>query len=71
MTESQPNAFDPDHLFPSLLIQLTRVYDVGIAILRNMNKDEADALVEFHEHGGFLSPPPSYTLEDEDGEIEE
>lgn len=38
-------------------ITLVRIYDVMIALLRNVNPTEADALVRLHEQGEFLSPP--------------
>lgn len=63
--EELPNAFDADHLFPSLLIQMTRVYDVGLAILKELNPEAANNLLTWHEAGNFISPPPSYNEEQE------
>jgi hypothetical protein len=40
-----------------------RIYDVLIAVLRNLNPNEAEALVEAHSRGILLAPPPSYVVE--------
>ena len=41
-------------------ITMTRIYDALIVLLRNINPEEAKALVEAHEKGILLAPPPSY-----------
>jgi len=63
---TEPNAFDPDYLFPSLLIQITRTYDAIMALLRVADQEVADSLMALHEQGEFLSPPPSFR-EDNNG----
>jgi hypothetical protein len=40
-------------------IQLTRLYDVGMAILQELNEDKATILHDMHTVGDFLSSPPA------------
>lgn len=43
-----------------------RIYDVLMAIYSNMNEEEASKLVQLHDQGIFVTPPPSYRLGDDD-----
>jgi len=40
-----------------------RIYDALTLILRNLNPDEADAMVATHEKGMFITAPPSINSE--------
>lgn len=52
--------------FPEVVnyIVLSRIYDALIVLLRNINPEEAEALVEAHEKGLLLAPPPAIVAED-------
>lgn len=52
-----------DNLGQANAIMLWRIYDVLIGIYSNINEDEARRLVEAHDDGLFISPPPSYRVE--------
>lgn len=40
-------------------IQLTRVYDVLMALLTEQNPEKAQALHDLHERGDFITSPPA------------
>lgn len=40
-------------------IQLTRLYDVSLAILQELNAEKAATIHQMHEQGDFISPPPA------------
>lgn len=42
-----------------------RIYDALTLILRNLNPDEADAMVATHERGLFITDPPRYTVQED------
>jgi hypothetical protein len=45
-------------------IQLTRLYDVAMAIFQEMAPDKAEVLHDAHERGDFISPPPALAAGD-------
>lgn len=49
-----------------LLLMTTRIYDVQIAILNEMNPAAAESLTEIHDGMGFLTNIP-FATENEDG----
>jgi hypothetical protein len=40
-------------------IQLTRLYDVGLAILQEINPEKASTIHTLHTRGDFISAPPA------------
>lgn len=59
------DALNPINALPVLVIQLSRVYDVLIALLRVENPEVAKNIVAEHRRGNLLSPPPTYVFEEE------
>lgn len=60
------SAFDPDNFGQVLLIQVSRLYDVGMALLSTVDSDKAVAMAEAHAQGILLAPAPAFVEEDED-----
>lgn len=66
MTEQNPqqppsdSAFHPDNIGPVTLIQLSRLYDVGMAFLAVLDEEKAVALANLHALGEFATPPPAF-----------
>lgn len=46
-------------------IMLRRVYDVLLGIYSNISPEEANAIARLHEAGGFASPEPAITYEED------
>lgn len=44
----------------AILIAITRLYDVTMAVYREMDASGAARLLEFHEAGGLVSGMPKY-----------
>lgn len=66
-TPAQPeSAFDPDNFGQVLLIQVSRLYDVGMALLAVVDVEKAVAMAQAHAKGAILSPPPAFVEEEED-----
>lgn len=57
------SAFHPDNLPAVMVIQLNRIYDLLMLIAHSQDKESADALVELHSMGGWLTPPIAYRPE--------
>lgn len=57
---SSDSAFHPDNIGPVTLIQLSRLYDVGMAFLAVLDEDKAVALANLHALGEFATPPPAF-----------
>lgn len=46
-------------------ITLTRIYDVLIAMLDEINQEKARKIVALHAEGQLLAPPPAIRAEEE------
>lgn len=65
--ESQNNsAFDEDSFAQVLLIQVTRLYDVGLALLSVVDPEKAKHMAAGHALGEIFSPAPAFIEEGED-----
>jgi hypothetical protein len=64
MTEEK-NAFDPENFGPVVLIQLMRTYDLLLALLSTVDEEKAVRISQLHSAGGTVSPPPSFTMEEQ------
>lgn len=65
-----PSAFDPENFNFVVLVQLMRLYDVGMALLSCYDPGKADTLAQMHERGLSFTPNPAFAvLEDEDEEV--
>lgn len=64
--EESPDALDPKNALPVLVIQVSRVYDVLIALLRVQNPDLAKNMVAGHAEGKLFSPQPAFKFEEEE-----
>lgn len=64
MSEEQ-DALDAQYALPVLVIQLSRVYDALMALIRLGDEDVFGALLEAHSSGKLLGPAPMYNMEDE------
>jgi len=64
--EVPPNSvFHEDNFEPVLLIQLTRLYDVGLALLSVFDPDKALEMANKHAEGEVFSPAPAWMQDDE------
>ena len=62
-----PSAFDPENFNFVVLVQLMRLYDVGMALLSCYDEQKAGMLAEMHERGFSFTPNPAFSVvEDED-----
>ena len=59
------SVFHPDNFNPVVLIQLARLYDVGMAFLATIDKDYAMHLAELHARGEFATPPPAFNVDED------
>lgn len=64
MEQADENISPTDFLTINVIYQM-RIYDMLTVIARNLNKDEADALVEEHSRGRVVGPPPVYIPDEE------
>jgi hypothetical protein len=66
MTENQPeDAGTIEENLPVVtFIQMTRLYDVAMAILQEMSPEKATVLHELHARGDFISPAPALAPEE-------
>lgn len=60
------SALDEDSFPQVLLIQVTRLYDVGLALLAAVDPEKASLMAEGHAKGVIFSPAPSFTEEEEE-----
>lgn len=63
--EEPQSAFAEDNFTQVLLIQISRCYDVGMALLAVIDSDKAVAMAEAHAQGILISPAPAFMDEDE------
>lgn len=63
------DALSPENALPVLVIQLSRVYDVLVTLLRVQNPELAKMIVSEHAQGKLLSPPPRFIMEEDDDNI--
>jgi len=61
-----PSAFDPANFNFVVLVQLMRLYDVGMALLSCYDPSKADTLAQMHERGLSFTPNPAFSVLDED-----
>jgi hypothetical protein len=67
MRSDAPSAFDPENFNFVVLVQLMRLYDVGMALLSCYDAQKADTLARMHEAGLSFTPNPAFSVfEDED-----
>jgi hypothetical protein len=64
-TEPQ-SAFAEENFAQVLLIQVSRLYDVGMALLAIVDKDKAVAMAETHAQGILISPAPAFQEEEDE-----
>lgn len=50
-----------------IAIQLTRIYDVLMLTLHNLDPEAAQKLTDLHEQGEFLNPAPAIVIEEDSG----
>lgn len=63
--EAQSNgAFDEDNFATVLLIQVSRLYDVGMALLSVVDHEKSVKMAEAHAQGIILTPPPAFREEE-------
>jgi hypothetical protein len=62
----QENAFDPANFQTVLLIQMMRTYDILLALLAVHDPDKAEKLAAMHEQGLTFTPPPAFSIEEEE-----
>lgn len=57
-------------MLSAIFIINRRTYDVLARLLANLDDEEAETLMRIHSEGGFITPPPSYRVGDneEDGD---
>lgn len=58
------SAFHDQNVLPSILIMLSRLYDVQIALLGAVDSEAAMVLARGHEAGQIMAPPPSFAPPD-------
>lgn len=61
----EDDALNPMNALPVLVIQVCRVYDVLVALLRTQNPEVAKEIVATHARGGLYSPPPMFIPEEQ------
>jgi hypothetical protein len=61
----EESGFHPNNFEPVVLIQLTRLYDVGMALLAAVDVEKAKGLALLHSRGDFATPPPAFKEEEE------
>lgn len=54
------SVFHDENFQPVVLIQLTRLYDVGLALLSVFEPEKAAAMAAAHEKGEVFSPAPAW-----------
>jgi hypothetical protein len=57
---------DTQDILTAIYIQQSRVYDVLLAILSGQDKPLAASIIEAHERGELLSPPPALIGDEND-----
>jgi hypothetical protein len=65
------SVFHDDNFNPVVLIQLTRLYDVGLALLSVFDPDKAKLMAQAHAKGEVFSPAPAWTEDDESDTVSE
>ena len=67
--EVEPESWlHPNNFQAVMIIQLSRIYDLLAILARNVDAAATDTLIELHENGVWLSPPPAYTPFEENDE---
>lgn len=61
---AESSAFDDDNFATVLLIQVSRLYDVGMALLAVVDVEKANAMAEAHAQGIILTAPPAFREEE-------
>jgi hypothetical protein len=59
------SVFHPDNFSPVVLIQLARLYDVGMAFLGAIDPEKAKGLAELHARGEFMTPAPAFKTQED------
>jgi hypothetical protein len=59
------DAFHPNNFGPVLLIQMMRLYDIGIALLSVQDPVKAEQLILMHEQGITFTPAPAFAQDEE------
>lgn len=65
MEAQNSSAFDEDSFAQVLLIQVTRLYDVGLALLSVVDSEKSRLMAEGHARGEIFSPAPAFIEEEE------
>ncbi|QIN94001.1 hypothetical protein PP459_gp005 [Streptomyces phage Wakanda] len=63
-----PSAFDPENFNFVVLVQLMRLYDVGMALLSCYDEQKAATLAQMHEAGLSFTPNPAFAVMEDDDE---
>lgn len=68
MSEQLDESMDmDDNIGPLLYIMLGRIYDVLLLVADAQGKgDEARKLIELHQKGQLMCPPPALAIENEE-----
>lgn len=67
MSEDQ-DALDEKFAMPVLVIQLSRVYDALMVLIRMGDPDAFNAILEAHSNGKLIGPAPMYIMEEDQQE---
>jgi len=67
---AEDSAFHPDNVLVSLLIQVTRCYDLLAILARASSPGVAAAVLQGHERGEVFSSPPFFDPSYEESEDE-
>lgn len=65
MADEAERVMDLGDVLNAIILQQARLYDMLVVIARNINPDETNAAVAFHEMGGLMSPPLRLREDDE------
>lgn len=65
------SVFHPDNIGPVTVIQLSRIYDVGMALLAVVDPEKASLMADAHAAGITLAPPPAFADDDDVVESED
>lgn len=70
MTEPIKHNIDEDikDMLGAIYITNRRIYDVLARMLHSLDSDEANALIDLHDQGVFITPPPRYMIGDDDAD---
>lgn len=64
--EEPESAFAEENFAQVLLIQVSRLYDVGMALLAVIDSDKAVAMANAHAQGILISPRPAFQEEEDE-----